>query len=140
MLDRRRLMVSLGVLAAASAQGLAPAWSKGGPVPPKPPREPRIVGKFGHQRTDDYAWLRPKDWHAVLRDPASLDAPIKAAVLAENAYADAMLAPAAPLRAKLAARAEAVEPPGAGALEVEDGGYLYYRREAPGQDLSLIHI
>ncbi len=134
MLDRRRLMVSLGVLAAASAQGVAPAWSKGGPIPPKPPREPRIVGKFGHQRTDDYAWLRPKDWHAVLRDPASLDAPIKAAVLAENAYADAMLAPAAALRAKLAARAEAVEPPNAGALEVEDGGYLYYRREAPGQD------
>ncbi len=80
------------------------AW----PMPPATPRIPATVGRFGYGRPDDYAWLRPRDWPAVLRDPATLEAPIRAQLDAENAYVEAMLAPAGPLQAGLRARIEAL--------------------------------
>ncbi|MEM9314851.1 MAG: prolyl oligopeptidase family serine peptidase [Pseudomonadota bacterium] len=43
--------------------------------------------RFGLRREDHYAWMKPGDWQAVLADPSSLDAEIKDAISAENAYA-----------------------------------------------------
>src|SRR5690606_40362456 len=108
----------LGALAAAAAR-----W----PLPPQHPRIPTRVGRFGHSRIDEFAWFRPRDWLAVLRDPASLDAPIKAAVEAENAYVEAMLAPTAGLQDALAARIAALAPLGAAQLEVQAGDWGYER-------------
>lgn len=131
MIERRHLCVSMLALAAGTLArpGRALAATTRWPVPPQPVRVPAVVGNFGHKRTDDYAWMRPKDWHAVLRDPATLDASIAAAVKAENAYTDAMLAPSRPLQATLLARARAVEAGADAPIEVEDGGYLYYQRQ-----------
>ena len=106
------------------------------PLPPQPARIPTEVGRFGHRRIDDYAWLRPKDWLAVLREPASLDAPIKAAVEAENAYVEAMLAPTQPEQDALATRIAALEPLGAAQLDVVADGYRYYIQHAPGQEYA----
>jgi oligopeptidase B len=130
MNDRRELLASLGALAAAQAlpTGARAADGMRWPAPPQPRREPQVVGNYGHRRIDDYAWLRPKDWHAVLADPSTLDPPIRAAVLAENAYTDAMMAPTAPLQATLAARAEAIETADHVPLAVQDGDWLYYER------------
>lgn len=100
------------------------------PIPPRQPRIPRTVGNFGHKRVDDYAWLRPADWQAVLRDPSKLDAPIAAAIKAEAEYADVMLAPAAPLAATLRARADQLHRLNETIFEVEDGGYIYFSRKA----------
>lgn len=113
MTTRRRFLAgSAGALAgavlpraiAAAVSGAPPAW----PLPPAAKRVPETVGGFGHARIDDYAWLRPKDWPAVLRDPAALEAPIRAQLDAENAYTAAMLAPTRPLQAQLRARIEAL--------------------------------
>lgn len=104
------------------------------PLPPQQPRKPRTVGNFGHKRIDHYAWMRPDDWQAVLRDPSTLDAPIAAAVNAENAYTDAMLAPAAPLAARLRARADALYAIDDQRLQVEDGAHLYYTRKSAVDD------
>ena len=130
MTDRRSFLVSIGAfaIAAFSRARVGLAAVTGWPVPPQPRREPRIVGKFGHRRPDDYAWLRPKDWHAVLRDPSSLDAEIKEAVLAENAYTAAMMAPSAPLQAAFRSRIAELESGARAPVEIADGGYLYYRR------------
>ncbi|MGY1521160.1 prolyl oligopeptidase family serine peptidase [Luteimonas sp. A482] len=116
-----------GVAAAAAAR-----W----PLPPQHPRIPTEVGRFGHSRIDEFAWFRPKDWLAVLRDPASLDAPIKAAVEAENDYVEAMLAPTAELQDALAARIAALEPLGAAQLEVQAGDWLYFKRQAEGAEYA----
>lgn len=125
----------LAALALVPVRALSAATG-GWPLPPQHPRIPTEVGRFGHRRIDEFAWFRPKDWLAVLRDPASLDAPIKAAVEAENAYADAMLAPSAALQDALAARIAALEPLGAAQLEVEAGGWLYFKRQATGAEYA----
>jgi len=60
------------------------------PAPPVAPREARDVSVHGDPRNDDYFWLRDRD------DPRTL-----AYLKAENAYADAWLAPHAELKEKL---------------------------------------
>ena len=59
-------------------------------APPLAPRQPRDVSVHGDPRSDDYFWLRDRD------DPRTL-----AYLKAENAYADAWLAPHAELKEKL---------------------------------------
>ena len=87
MIDRRLFLASAG---GNGAGALAPAFAAAArrpwPLPPQHARVPADVGNLGYHRMDDYAWFQPKDWHAVLRAPDSLDAPIKAVVQAENAY------------------------------------------------------
>jgi oligopeptidase B len=46
---------------------------------------------------DEYAWMRDPDWQAVMRDPSRLRPDIRAHLEAENAYAEAVMAPAADL-------------------------------------------
>lgn len=96
---------------------------------------PRDVGGLGYHRMDDYAWFRPKDWHAVLRAPESLDAPIKAVVKLENAYTDAMLAPSASLQKTLIERIKELDAIAGASVEHRrfseaarspDGRYLYW--------------
>lgn len=48
--------------------------------------------RHGITRTDDYAWLRADNWQAVFKDPAVLDADIRAHLEAENAYQKALMA------------------------------------------------
>lgn len=132
MIGRRSLIGACSSLALA---GLLPVRALGAgaarwPVPPQPGRVPRTVGNFGHRRVDDYAWLKPRDWHAVLRDPATLDPPIGAAIAAETAYSDAMLAPTEPLQAALRARAAAVGGAPVAAPELVDGAFAYWSRPA----------
>jgi oligopeptidase B len=101
------------------------------PRPPQPPKVAAVVGNYGHVRADDYAWLKPKDWHAVLRDPASLEAPIKAVIDAEADYYDTILAATKPLQATLRQRAVNVaanNPP----LELEYGEFRYFDRPVSG--------
>ena len=59
-------------------------------APPIAPRQPRDVSVHGDPRNDDYFWLRDRD------DPRTL-----AYLKAENAYADAWLAPHAELKETL---------------------------------------
>jgi oligopeptidase B len=69
-----------------------------------PPRvEKRRAEKVVHGVTlnDDYAWLRAANWQEVLREPDALPHSIRAVIEAENAYAQAALAPAAELSAAL---------------------------------------
>ncbi|MFT3762267.1 MAG: prolyl oligopeptidase family serine peptidase [Pseudoxanthomonas sp.] len=143
MIGRRRFCAAMGGMALAAtlprAAALAAGKAQSGPwpLPPQARRVPVEVGRYGIRRIDDYAWLRPRDWQAVLHDPASLDPPIKAQVLAENAYAEAMLAPTRPLQRRLGARIDAIDAARGGPVEVLSGGFLYYQRTPPGSDYPL---
>jgi oligopeptidase B len=135
MIDRRGLLgsaASAAVLMCVQPAFAARRW----PTAPRHPKRPVSVARFGPPRVDDYAWMRPDDWQAVLRNPASLDPPIMAAVKVESDYAQAMLGTAKPLQAGLAKRAaelSADDDP----IEIEDNGFVYFQRIPKGSDYEV---
>ncbi len=102
------------------------------PRPPRAERRPSTLSAHGLTWTDDYAWLRAGNWREVLRDPNRLPADIRALLEAENAYADAVLAPTAALQSELKREMRArlkeddSEPPQV------DGPFAYYSRFRQG--------
>ena len=103
--------------------------------PPVPPRaEPRPLRRSAHgvDWIDEYAWIRAENWREVLRDPGRLPLDIRALLEAENAYADALLAPTAELQRELVRemrarlREDDSEPPQV------DGPWAYYSRYRQG--------
>ena len=100
--------------------------------PPPAPKRPHAVTAQGNTWNDDYAWLRAENWREVLRDPATLPPEIRRWLEAENAYADALFEPLAPLRETLKAEMRArlkeddSEPP------APDGPWRYYSRFRSG--------
>jgi oligopeptidase B len=102
------------------------------PAPPRAEIRPAIRSAHGLSWTDDYAWMRADNWREVLRDPGELPPDIRALLEAENAYADAVLAPTLGLQKELKREMRArlkeddSEPPQA------DGPWAYYSRFRPG--------
>jgi oligopeptidase B len=126
-MNRRQLLLASG---AALALGPIPAMAE--IMPPPTPRRPLRIEQLGRVRIDDYAWLKDRDWKGVWRDPSRLDPDIRAHLVAENAYADAVLEPTRALQASLAAemrRRTARDEP---APPMRDGPWLYGQRLAPG--------
>ena len=102
------------------------------PAPPRAEARPARLFAHGLSWADDYAWIRADNWREVLRDPSRLPADIRALLEAENAYADAVLAPTAGLQKELRREMRArlkedeSEPPQV------DGPWAYYSRFRPG--------
>ena len=103
--------------------------------PLQPPRagvRPSTRSAHGSTWEDDYAWIRAENWRDVLRDPGRLPGDIRALLEAENAYADAVLAPTAELQRDLVREMRArlkeddSEPPQV------DGAWAYYSRFRTG--------
>lgn len=57
---------------------------------PNPQRHRTDDNRHGITRRDDYSWLRDDNWQEVFRDPATLDADIRAHLEQENAYQSAL--------------------------------------------------
>ena len=99
---------------------------------PRAEARPTRLSAHGLSWNDDYAWIRAANWREVLRDPSRLPADIRALLKAENAYADAVLAPTAGLQKELKREMRArlkeddSEPPQV------DGPWAYYSRFRPG--------
>ncbi|MBL8568772.1 MAG: S9 family peptidase [Phreatobacter sp.] len=66
-------------------------------VPPAAERRVQQMTVHGTELSDEFHWMRAANWQEALRDPAVLPADIRAHLLAENAYSDAVLAPVKPL-------------------------------------------
>jgi oligopeptidase B len=102
------------------------------PAPPRAEIRPAILSAHGFSWTDDYAWIRADNWREVLRDSGRLPSDIRALLQAENAYADAVLAPTLGLQKELKREMRArlkeddSEPPQV------DGPWAYYSRFRPG--------
>jgi oligopeptidase B len=86
----------------------------------------------GITRTDNYAWLRDKDWREVMRDPNALDKDIRAYLEAENAYTEATVAPLAELRETLFAEMKGRIKEDDASVPSRDGAYEYYSRYVEG--------
>ena len=102
------------------------------PQPPRAQQRPSPRSAHGVDWTDEYAWLRADNWREALRDPATLPAEIRALLDAENAYAEALLAPTADLRATLVKEMRARIKEDDSTPPQVDGAFAYYSRFREG--------
>jgi oligopeptidase B len=103
--------------------------------PPKPPvaeRRPVAVTRHGETIEDPYAWLRAENWQEVMRAPETLDPAIRAYLEAENAYAEAALAPVAELRGTLYEEMKGRIKEDDSTVPTPDGDFEYYMRYETG--------
>ena len=101
--------------------------------PPVAARKPTAFPPLhGRRRTDDYAWLKDENWQQVMHDPDVLHADIRAYLEAENAYKDAVLAPAGALRAALFDEFRGRIKEDDSSVPATDGAWEYYRRYREG--------
>ncbi len=111
-------------LFAAMVVAAAPA----APVPPVAPQVPFVVtSPAGGHRDDPYYWLRDDDTKAKRPE-------VMRHLEAENAYAQAMLAPLTPLRANLLAEMKARIRQDDASPPQYDNGYWYWTRFAKGAE------
>jgi oligopeptidase B len=96
------------------------------PVPPVARREPKVETLHGHQRVDDYAWLRRKDAPDVL-----------AYLKAENDYTDAIMRPTQPLQEALYEEMLARIKQTDLSVPFRHRGYLYYARTETGKQYPI---
>jgi oligopeptidase B len=96
------------------------------PVPPVPERRPTVLRAHGDERIDDWYWLKNRD------DPAVL-----AHLEAENAYAEAVLAPLVPLRDRLFEEIKARIAETDLSVPVRRGPWWYYDRTEEGKSYPL---
>ncbi|MFT4197066.1 MAG: S9 family peptidase [Pseudoxanthomonas sp.] len=116
------LIATVMTLAASSsaAQSLAA---------PDAAKKPHVVkAPFGAQREDDYYWLRDDR----RKDPAVL-----AYLQAENAYADALMAPLKPLQDRLYAEMVGRIKQDDASVPERERGWWYYARYVRGQDYPI---
>ena len=150
---RRRQLLAAAVAAAwpaASAAGAAAIAAPGShtapgtaagawPTPPRTPVFPLRIEQLGRVRVDDYAWLRDPGYKDFLAGRRDIAPAIRAHLEAENAYADAVLAPTRGRQARWRAALAAYGVEAGATPAVPRGGYVYSTRVRPGAD-HLLHV
>src|ERR1700729_1641904 len=106
-------------------------------TPPVAPRRPHAFTTHGITVTDDYAWLKDKNWQEVLRDPAILDADIRNYLEAENDYTESLLGHTAPLQKTLVAEMRGRIKEDDSSVPSPDGAYAYLRKFREGGQHEL---
>ncbi|SEK48256.1 oligopeptidase B Serine peptidase. MEROPS family S09A [Pseudoxanthomonas sp. GM95] len=98
-------------------------------TPPDVAKKPHVVkAPFGAERQDEYYWLRDDD----RKNPQMLDY-----LKAENAYADAVLAPLKPLQDTLYKEIVARIKQDDASVPYRERGYWYYTRYETGKDYPI---
>src|SRR5215218_973179 len=126
--DGERFRMKRLLLVAALAVAPAIVHAQASPKPPMAVQKPHTV-KGPKDRVDLYYWLRDD----TRKDPAVLGY-----LVAENAYADAIMAPLKPLQAKLEAEMIGRVKPDDSTVPVRKRGYFYYSRYDAGQDYAVV--
>src|SRR3954465_1031100 len=115
-------------LLAALAATSALAQAQTAPAPPVAAQKPYSV-KGPVERNDPYYWLR---------DDSRKNADMLGYLRAENAYADALLAPTKPLQEELFKEIVGRIKQGDSSVPVRERGYYYYTRFDKGQDYPVL--
>ncbi|HEY3815116.1 MAG TPA: S9 family peptidase [Caulobacteraceae bacterium] len=124
-------MKSLRLAAACALAALfavAPAVAQDTPKPPVVAKKPYEVKAPGGSREDEYYWLR---------DDTRKNPDMLADLAAENAYADAVLAPTRPLQAKLYNEIVGRVKQDDASVPYRLRGYWYYTRFEAGKDYPI---
>ena len=107
------------------------------PEPPRAAERPGTTVLHGVARADPYAWLKDRNWRWVMRDPAALDPAIRAHLEAENAHAEAVLAPYRELRETLYREMRGRIAEADSSVPDPDGPWLYSVRHVEGGEHPL---
>ena len=116
------------LLAAAFAAAPATVHAQATPKPPMAVQKPHTV-KGPKDRVDPFYWLR---------DDTRKSPEVLGYLKAENAYADAVMAPLKPLQAKLTAEMIGRIKQDDSTVPVRKRGYFYYSRYDVGQDYPVV--
>ena len=104
-----------------------------------PLAHPPLIRSFhGQTLVDPHAWLRADNWREVMRDPALLAPDIRAWLEAENAGAEAWLAPHAALRTQLVKEMRGRIKEDDSSVPSTDGPFAYFTRFREGGQHPLI--
>jgi oligopeptidase B len=114
-----------GLMVAALA---ASAWAQTPPKPPVAAKRPFQVTSPNGARSDDYYWLR---------DDTRKNPDMLAYLAAENAYADAVLAPTKPLQDKIYQEIVGRIKQDDSSVPYLKNGYVYYTRFEAGADYPI---
>jgi len=112
--------------------------SKKQPAAPVARRDPVDSRWHGQVLTDDYAWLRAGNWREAMQDPSVLPEEIRAYLEAENDYADAVMAPTAPLREALYRELRGRIKEDDSSVPSRDGDWFYYSRYREGGEHPVL--
>ena len=105
----------------------APTHAADTPTPPDVAKKPHVVrAPFGAERQDEYYWLRDD----TRKNPAML-----AYLQAENAYADALLAPTRPVQDAMYGEIVARIKQDDASVPFRERGWWYYSRFEAGKDV-----
>lgn len=102
------------------------------PMPPRIGKQQYAYQAHGIEILDEYAWLKAENWREVLRDGSLLSSDIREILLAENAYADAMLKHTDDLQKHLLSEMRARIKEDDVDVPAPDGSFVYYRRHRMG--------
>jgi oligopeptidase B len=101
-------------------------------VAPVAPRHSHSFTAHGITVTDDYAWLKDKNWQEVLREPSILDPEIRRYLEAENAYTESLLGHTGALQKKLVAEMRGRIKEDDSSVPSPDGPFAYFRKFREG--------
>jgi oligopeptidase B len=107
-------------------------------TPPIAARRPSVQTWHGRTLSDDYAWLKAANWREALRAPDRLAADIRGYLEAEQAYAEAALAPTAALQETLLAEMKGRIKQDDSSVPAPDGAFAYFSRYRTGGQHPLI--
>jgi oligopeptidase B len=96
------------------------------PTPPQAPRRPHVLSIHGDDRVDDWYWLRDRD-----------DPEVIAHLEAENAYAEAVLAPVADLRERIYEEIRGRIQETDESAPVPDGPWAYFTRTIEDRQYAI---
>jgi oligopeptidase B len=100
--------------------------------PPRADRRPRVEIWHGHEKRDDYHWLKADNWQEVMHDPAALPQDIRDFLEGENAYHEAVMAGTQGLQEQLFAEMKGRIKEDDSSVPAPDGPYAYYSAYVTG--------
>lgn len=95
-------------------------------MPPRAEKRPRAEIWHGHEKRDDYHWLKAENWQEVMRDPSLLPQDIRDFLEGENAYHEAVMADTKPLQEMLFGELKGRIKEDDSSVPAPDGPYAYY--------------
>ncbi|MCA3629143.1 MAG: S9 family peptidase, partial [Methylobacterium sp.] len=104
---------------------------------PRASRKPTRRMVHGVTLDDDYAWLRARNWQAVIEEPEKVPVDIARYLRSENRYAAAGFRPMKALQKQLIAEMRGRMVEDESAPPWRDGPFLYYERYRKGAQYSL---